>query len=142
MNIKQNFTCSICNKHEIYPYEAQPKHCNQPMTPGEPIFPNDNKTETKLHMIILKRKPEIDWQLPTEPDQIFEVWKLKPGRANGERLGWLAKRSLSWEWKMPTGIGTAPGGLSATAEHAVQSMLLALDGGLAAKQVIAKLAEY
>lgn len=140
MDIQRIFTCD-CGAEEKHEYEATPTHCGRPMTGGKPIFPNLEPGQHQLHMVRLRRQPKVDWQLPGLPDMVCELWELKPagrGDPRSEFLGFLGKRATTWEWVAPRGVaircGFAPSG-----ELAAQCLVTAIEGGLQAKQVIARL---
>ena len=139
MSLKRGFECKACKRSVTMTYQDAPKCCDAYMLGGDPILPVGDITQLRLHSIVLQITPEVDWQIAGEPDIVTELWQLAPGRANGERLGWLGKRATGWEWVMPTGVKIRHG-FSPTKELAVQSMLLALQGGLVSKRVIAELA--
>jgi len=139
MTIQRVFSCP-CGAKERHGYEDTPTHCGKPMTPGAPIFPNEDPATTKMHMIkVLNPKP-VNWQLPGEPLDRYELWQLKAGgRGHSEFLGHLGRRLLTWEWIPPVGIGTPPG-FAASGELAAQCLLLAMDGDGVARRVIAEIA--
>jgi len=105
------------------------------MKGGELRFPRGNEDQTRLHLITLKVSPVVTWGLPETPEHIFELWKLAPGRAKGERIGWIGARQTVVEWRMPPGVAIE-GGFANTVEEAAGFMLEALDGGVFAKRNI------
>ena len=139
MSVQRRFTC-MCGVEERHEYEATPTHCGRPMKPGNPVFPNKDPGATKLHMVKMKWPRPVTWQMPTPPDDIYELWQLKAGgRAHSEFLGFLGRRATTWEWVPPAGVGIQPG-FAQSGELAAQCLLLAMDGGVAARRVIAEIA--
>lgn len=143
--VDQEFVCKVCGDHIVSGFDEQPVCCEQAMIRGQ-LFPAENNQVMRLHMIVadepnmsgLYRKPQYDWSLPGKPDKVFELWRLAPGRANGERIGWIGQRTTCIEWIMPTGV-KIKNGTATTVEEAAEMMLVAIDGGVHAKRVIAEI---
>ena len=136
MAIRQEFSCTLCQHTDVFAYpDASPVCCGRPMRGGDIKFPRGDETQTRLHLITLKQTPIVDWQLPQTPKHVFELWQLAPGRAKGERIGWIGTRETVVEWKMPAGVKLS-GGFANTIEEAAGLMLEALQGGVASKRII------
>jgi len=138
MDIKQEFQCDHCHASDIFEYQSRsqvPVCCAKPMRGGKVLFPRGDEKKIRLHLIKLRVKPVVEWSLPTEPVEILELWRLAPGRANGEFIGWIGPRATAVEWRTPKGV-SIPGGFSNTVEEAAGHLLEALDGGVFAAQNI------
>lgn len=138
--ITQAMQCVVCGKNEENEYGKLWAHCGKMMrTTGSPNFPVDNVKELRLHTVIIGYDPGVAWSFPGSPEQIMEVWRLRPGagRASGEQLGWIGKRTLTYEWHMVPGVairnGTGP-----TPVDCVQMMMIAMDGGASARRILAE----
>lgn len=136
--VYQEFHCQSCPEVEIWEYQAEPSHCGKPMRYGKVLLPAGDPTEIRLHVIRLKRAPEISWQLAGMPLATYELWQLRPTRQHGERFGWLGERATCWEWRMPPGV-KIEGGFAVDRETAIKMMWLAYEGGLHAATKIAAL---
>lgn len=142
--IEQEFICCICKHEETFVYQSEglPVCCSTPMRGGDLRFPAENST--RLHLIKLHVDPIVEWSLPSVPaNGVFELWKLAPGRAKGERIGYLGARETAVEWRMTPGVsfkdtlGNARhGGFANTVEEAAGYMLEAIQGGVFAAQNI------
>lgn len=137
MTISQKFVCKVCSKEDVHTYQAEPVCCGVSMSGKELQFPRGLGDEhtTRLHLITLNKAPVVEWQLQRQPKHIFELWRLAPGRAKGERIGWIGARETVVEWKMPTGV-KIDGGFANTIEEAAGLMLEAMQGGAYARQNI------
>ncbi len=137
-NVYQEFHCQHCPEIEITDYQAEPGHCGAPMRYGKVLLPTGDPTELRVHVIRLKRAPDLSWQLPGSPLAVYELWQLRPTRLHGERFGWLAERATVWEWRMPTGVAIERG-FAVDRDTAIKMMWIAYEGGIHAAAHIAAL---
>jgi hypothetical protein len=106
------------------------------MAPGKLVFPEGDTKIRRLHLLKLLRNPVVEWQLPDDPNQIYELWQLRAGgRTDGELLGWIGERATAVEWVMPKGVAIR-GGFAPSIEDAVGNMIQALEGGVHAMKNI------
>lgn len=147
--------CTLCGREDIHRYGGDaapaPEHCSNPMSPGSLRFPDTgNPQDRRLHVVALQDKPKVSWSSGrADYPNVFELWQLAPGRAKGERLGWIGCREseildpitgmakMIVEFKLPTGVtyrdvfgDQKTGGFAADVEHAAAFMVEALEGGV------------
>jgi hypothetical protein len=153
--IEQEFVCCVCGHEDVYNYAGEaapaPEHCHGSMKPGQLRFPDmGSPKERRLHVVALQVKPRVDWSSGRgDYEHIFELWQLAPGRAKGERLGWIGcenspiidpqtgRPKKTIEFKLPTGVGFRDrhgdrhtGGFAEDVEHAAAYMIEAMEGGV------------
>ena len=118
--------CPTCKRSEVADAAASPV-CHLPMDCLGPLFPTGKDPEA-IPVALLEVYTE-----PVPDDAAHwtdrrEVWFLKPGRDQGERIGWLGKASLSWRFLMTPGIAeTRRQGHALTKLSALSKMLAELD---------------
>jgi len=128
--LRQHFACHTCGGVIAVAYGIQPECCGALMREGKIAFPEGDPDQLRLHLLNLYRKPEVEWSIP-EPDPVLELWQLKPGRRDGEKIGWIGVGFTKVEWVMVPGV-TIKSGFANTVADAAQMMLVALQGGVGA----------
>lgn len=140
---KQEFLCRVCGRIDEYPFGAEPYHCYQPMEANRSLVRGGDPLAVSLSLVEYVR-PErkfpvpwlnfeddlqgTEWRPPPDWDPCYEVWQLRPGRRNGERIGWLGRSSLGWRYRMVKGIPEAlKEGAALTREEALYQMWLTIN---------------
>ena len=152
----QEYLCTRCGRVDVYHFGAEPTHCGIVMAPnrsrirgGDPeaitlslvdYVRGKWTRDTAVHDTSLIGKNLDDLQADYfEPPETwrpcFEVWKLSPGRINGERIGWLGLEHAAggliqlWQYKMVRGVSSfVSEGSQPTKEEALYQMWLAING--------------
>lgn len=128
--VYQTFECLACGGNQRLRYEeqARPRCCGEPMRAGRISWPSDEIGELRLHMIKLRERPRVTFPSGVEPAEIIELWRLAPGRRDGEKIGYIGLHATGVEWTMARGFGEHAG-TAVTAANAAQQMLIAAQGG-------------
>lgn len=153
LQIERGFRCQVCNRVDFYvdPF-AEPVHCGSPMLPDDEVrWIGSGDPKTALIDSIGCDPPVNDpygpfkvlhWKssLPSmlsdfDARSVEAVWCLRPGRAKGERIGWLVKSQLvgaggakSVRWFMVPGVSPSEG-VSPSRPEAFGAMLEAIERG-------------
>lgn len=107
------------------------------MGAGPLKFQRASSGTERIHTIVTRCPPPLDWSIPERPKAVWEVWVLgRCGRIDGERLGWIGARAIGVEWLMVPGVPISRG-IAATVAEAVLKMRYAIEGGVHAARHIA-----
>ena len=126
--MQSRFGCKKCDRIDVADHSAAAvMMCHGPMDLLGPLFPARRDPDT-LDVALIKTK----WSVPPGDCEgwkdVREVWFLKPGRQDGERIGWIGKGLLGWKYLMVAGIAeTKRRGMAIRKSGAIESMLTELD---------------
>lgn len=134
--VKQYWACDTCGGVLALPYGIEPECCGRVMRDGRIAFPGGDIDELRLHVLALRHPAEKDWS--ATPEHQLELWQLKPGRRDGERVGWIAVYATSCEWIMVPGV-TIDRGFAPTVAQAAEAMMTAIQGGIGAREMVAEI---
>lgn len=78
--------CDVCGRREMLPINSGTTCHGQLMKIQD--------ADMKIDLVSLKEKPiqKESWL------DAWEVWVFKPTRVDGEKLGYLGRSMLAWEW--------------------------------------------
>lgn len=134
-NYHRLWRCFTCGKAESVPIIFNPPFCcGKMMRCDRDLFEIQNERLEQLDLIRCSpgddmRAPDHVFHVPEEWDPAFELWVLRQGRMNGERIGWLGRTTLGWYYQMVPGIPEVlRSGFKHTCEDAIEAMRHAIEG--------------
>ena len=128
--------CFKCGKAESVPITnlINPWCCDREMKYDRDLFSIGDQRMEQLDLVECAagddyRAPESVFQIPLNWDPAYELWVLRQGRMNGERIGWLGRTLLGWYYQMVPGIPEIlRNGFKPTRDEAIAAMRYAIEG--------------
>lgn len=134
--VRISWACHLCGAVLSLPTHLEPECCSQLMQPGKISVVGGDPDQMRIHLLAVRSPEDKEWAVP--PEHTFEVWQLAPGRRDGERIGWIGTHATAVEWISMPGV-TIDRGVAPCIQDGVQMLIIALNGGLGAKQEIAEM---
>lgn len=134
VTLQRVFRCCSCGRIDVYDVFAEPVHCGRPMDAERELFRGGDPEALRIDLVEYVRGGADDLQVaesvftpPSTWITSWEVWCLKPGRQNGERIGWLGETLVGYAYQMVPGIPSyLAAGLVTNREDALAAILGAI----------------
>ena len=136
MRVEKEYKCLACGNVQVAEPWAEPQHCGFRMAEGAILFKGGDPNRLNVSMVEIPKDKvsalinfETRTLLNLDPswEPAFEVWFMKPGRKDGERIGWCGKTLLGWGYQMVDGVSSiSKEGVAPTRDGVIERMLLAL----------------
>ena len=125
---KVDFRCYECGKVTQEPIDKDVVCCGRSMSQSGKVV--EEGDEQRVDIVKIASYGYNPFGTHEHFPDVWEVWFLKPGRTNGERIGWFAKTTLAFKYKMVPGVRSVVAeGTAFTRNGIINKMISALAEG-------------